>query len=70
VRLSGVDDHLLLTDLPGGIAEDGTGQGYQLEALLSYRLSQFSSVGIGDRYWTCKATANGIWKPSAGRRSR
>lgn len=51
VNLKGHDDHLLRADLGGPIPEDGTGQGFQLEALLSYKVTSYASVGIGGRYW-------------------
>ncbi len=59
VILNGVDDHLLRADLGGGIREDGTGHGYQLEALLSYKVTPFSSVGLGGRYWQWNMESNG-----------
>jgi hypothetical protein len=58
VILNGVDDHLLRADLGGGIREDGTGHGYQLEALLSYKVTPFSSVGLGGRYWHMESNGN------------
>jgi hypothetical protein len=48
---NGTDNHLLRPDLPLPIREDGTGWGYQLEALLSYRLTEAISLGVGGRYW-------------------
>jgi hypothetical protein len=56
--LNGVDDHLLRSDLGGGINEDGTGHGYQFEALLSYKVTPFSSVGVGGRYWHMESNGN------------
>lgn len=38
-------------DFTGPVPEDGTGWGYQIDAFLSYRLSQAWNVGIGGRYW-------------------
>jgi len=58
VILNGVDNHLLRADLGGGIREDGTGHGYQLEALLSYKITPFSSVGLGGRYWHMESNGN------------
>ncbi len=56
VTLSGADSHWLrigsaVGDFTGSIPDDGTGQGYQLEALLSYNVTQNASVGVGARYW-------------------
>jgi hypothetical protein len=59
VHLSGADSHWLRIDptnsiigaFNGAIPEDGTGWGVQLDGLLSYRLSDFLSVGLGGRYW-------------------
>ena len=70
VILNGVDDHLLRADLGGGIREDGTGHGYQLEALLSYKVTPFSSVGLGGRYWHMESNGNTHFEVVAGCRSR
>ena len=56
VKLSGTDSHWLrICDttgcFTGGIPEDGTGWGYQLEAMLDYTLANRVTVGIGGRYW-------------------
>ena len=51
VWYSGTDSHLLRPDLPIPIRQDGTGWGYQLEAILSYRIDKAISVGVGGRYW-------------------
>jgi hypothetical protein len=59
VYLDGSDAHWLRIDptatyvgaFTGPIPEDGTGWGYQLEAVLSYRLNDYFSVGLGGRYW-------------------
>jgi hypothetical protein len=56
VSLSGSDAHWLRIgnfpgDFTGPVPEDGKGWGYQLEAVLSYRVDQWLSVGIGGRYW-------------------
>lgn len=51
VGFSGTDNHLLRPDLPFPTREDGHGWGYQLEALLSYRLDDAISLGVGGRYW-------------------
>lgn len=56
VWLNGTDAHWLRIstnpgDFSGPIPEDGTGWGYQLEGVLSYRVTDAISVGIGGRYW-------------------
>jgi hypothetical protein len=56
IHLNGYDDHWLRIgtnpgDFTGGVPETGTGQGYQVEAVLSYQLTDYASVGIGGRYW-------------------
>jgi hypothetical protein len=54
--LQGYDTHWLRIgtqpgDFTGPIPEDGTGWGYQLDAFLSYRVTEMLGVGIGGRYW-------------------
>jgi hypothetical protein len=56
VWLSGTDAHWLRIgpapgDFIGPVPEDGTGWGYQLEGILSYRVTDFIDVGVGGRYW-------------------
>jgi hypothetical protein len=51
VWMSGTDNHLLRPDLPLPTREDGHGWGYQLEAILSYQLTDAISLGVGGRYW-------------------
>ena len=56
VWLNGTDSHWLrigtdIGDFAGPIPEDGTGWGYQLEGIVSYRVTDFLSVGVGGRYW-------------------
>jgi hypothetical protein len=51
VWFSGTDNHLLRLDLPSPTRQDGHGYGYQFEALLSYRVDDDFSLGIGARYW-------------------
>jgi hypothetical protein len=63
VHLSGDDGHLLRIgnaagDFTGAIPETGNGQGYQFEALLSYDVTQYASIGVGARYWHMQA--NGV----------
>jgi opacity protein-like surface antigen len=54
--LSSTDTHWLRLNQPGGfsgpVPETGTGnRGYQLEAVLSYQVTEALSVGAGGRYW-------------------
>ena len=51
VWFSGSDNHLLRPDLPFPIFEDGHSWGYQLEALLSYKVDDAITFGVGGRYW-------------------
>jgi hypothetical protein len=56
VWLNGTDSHWLrigpdIGDFAGPIPEDGTGWGYQLEGIISYRVTDLISVGVGGRYW-------------------
>jgi outer membrane protease len=56
VWLSGTDAHWLrigddFQDFTGPVPEDGKGWGYQLEGVLSYRVTDAISVGVGGRYW-------------------
>jgi hypothetical protein len=68
--LNGVDDHLLRADLGGGIKEDGTGHGYQFEALLSYKVTRSAAWALAAVIGIWRATAIRILKSSAGCRSR
>jgi len=61
VILSGADTHWVRIaegDFSGPIPEDGTGQGYQMEALLSYNVTQTTSLGVGARYWHMQTNGN------------
>jgi hypothetical protein len=65
VFLNGADTHWLrigqaVGDFAGPIPETGRGYGYQVDLLLSYRVTESISVGIGGRYWHMQAngTAN------------
>ena len=59
VAFRGTDNHVLRVDEPSTISpESGTGQGVQLEAILSYAFSNAFSVGAGGRYWA-------MWAPNA-----
>lgn len=58
--LYGADIHWLRLgsspgDFTGPLPEDGKGWGYQLEAFLSYRVTEAINVGIGGRYWYMQA---------------
>ena len=55
-QLSAQDTHWLrlgtgLFDISGPIPESGGGTGVQIEAIMSYRVSDKVSVGLGGRYW-------------------
>jgi opacity protein-like surface antigen len=54
VRFSGTDDHVLRSLLS---PEDGHGIGMQLEATLSYALTDALSIGVGGRYWSMWTTS-------------
>lgn len=57
VMRKGEDNHLLRTDVANTLStESGTGQGVQLEAILSYAVSRSFSIGAGARYWSMWAT--------------
>jgi hypothetical protein len=54
--LDGADTHWLRVgnspgDFTGPVPEDGKGWGYQLEAVISYRLTDWINIGVGGRYW-------------------
>jgi Omptin family len=59
VKMSGRDDHILRQTLGGPqtfFDDSGTGQGVQLEAMLSYGLTSQLSLGVGARYWAMWTT--------------
>lgn len=59
VKMFGTDNHVMRTDVSDTVSpERGTGQGVQLEAILSYQVSNAFSVGAGARYWAMWATTN------------
>jgi opacity protein-like surface antigen/outer membrane protease len=63
ISLSSSDTHWLRLNQPGGfsgpIPETGTGnRGYQLEAILSYQVTEVVSVGAGGRYWHMETSGN------------
>jgi hypothetical protein len=50
-ELGSSDTHHLRTDRAAPSDETGSGQGYQLGAVLSYELVNGFAVGVGGRYW-------------------
>ncbi len=57
VRVTGLDGHLLRTDVTNiWSPEFANGRGAQLEAILSYALTPNLDLGIGGRYWATWAT--------------
>jgi opacity protein-like surface antigen len=59
VSFTGVDNHLLRAGYASTISpESGTGQGVQLEAILSYSVTPALNVGAGGRYWAMWATTD------------
>lgn len=57
VKFAGVDDHIL-RDLVS--PEHGEGVGVQLEATLSYDVTDALSLGIGGRYWSMWTTSGNV----------
>ncbi len=57
VNFSGTDDHVLRSLLS---PEDGHGVGIQLEATLSYALTDALSIGVGGRYWSMWTTSGEV----------
>ncbi len=57
VSFSGIDDHILRNLLS---PEDGEGTGVQLEAAVSYALTDAFSVGVGGRYWAMWTTSGTV----------
>jgi opacity protein-like surface antigen/outer membrane protease len=57
--LKASDTHHLRADLPRPTPIDGDGRGYQLEAVLSYALTEAFSLGIGGRYWKIEPDGQG-----------
>ena len=56
-RLTGVDGHLLRTEMSNiWSPEFANGRGAQLEAILSYALTPNFDIGVGGRYWATWAT--------------
>ncbi|MCG6207231.1 outer membrane beta-barrel protein [Rhodopseudomonas sp. HC1] len=59
VKMFGTDNHVLRTDVKDIVSpEQGTGQGVQLEAILSYQVNSAFAVGAGARYWAMWATTD------------
>jgi opacity protein-like surface antigen len=58
VAFRGVDNHPLRTGFPSTLSpETGSGQGVQLETILSYAFANSFSIGAGGRYWA-------MWAPN------
>jgi hypothetical protein len=57
VRFSGTDDHVLRELVS---PESGNGVGVQLEATLSYALTDAFSLGVGGRYWSMRTTSGDV----------
>jgi opacity protein-like surface antigen/outer membrane protease len=57
VRFTGTDDHVLRSLLS---PESGDGVGVQLEAMLSYAVTDALSVGVGGRYWSMRTTSGNV----------
>jgi len=57
VSFSGTDDHILRSLLS---PEDGNGIGVQLEAMLSYAVTDALSIGVGGRYWSMWTTSGNV----------
>lgn len=66
VWLNGTDNHLLRADLNGPTPEDGNGWGYQLEAILTYPITDAFSIGLGGRYWHMQTKGNADFTASGG----
>jgi hypothetical protein len=70
VTLNGADTHWLRIgsgpgDFTGPTPDDGNGQGYQFEGLLSYEVTQNATVGVGARIWHMQANGNMHFEISA-----
>ena len=56
-RVTGLDGHLLRTDVTNiWSPEFAKGRGVQLEAIVSYAMTQNFEIGVGGRYWAAWAT--------------
>lgn len=49
--LDAADTHHIRTDLTAPLPQEGDGNGVQLEAVLSYQLTDAFNLGVGARYW-------------------
>ena len=49
--LDAADTHHIRTDLSAPLPQEGDGNGVQLEAVLSYQLTDGFNIGVGARYW-------------------
>ena len=54
-HLDADDTHHIRSDLSAPLPQDGDGNGVQLEAVLSYQLTDAFSLGVGARYWHMEA---------------
>jgi hypothetical protein len=50
-HLDAEDNHHLRPEFSGPIPQDGDGDGVQLEAVLSYQVTDAFNLGVGARYW-------------------
>ena len=57
VRFTGTDNHVLRSLVS---PESGDGVGVQLEATLSYALTDALSIGVGGRYWSMRTTSGEV----------
>lgn len=60
-----VDWHNSRPDIRG-IREDSSGDGVQVEAILSYQVNPFFSLGLGGRYWTASGNGNSHFEDKGG----
>jgi hypothetical protein len=56
VSMTGRDNHLLRATTTF-FDQQGTGQGVQLESILSYYVTDFFNIGVGGRYWAMWTTS-------------
>jgi opacity protein-like surface antigen len=63
VDFTGTDDHILRALVS---PEDGRGVGMQLEAMLSYAVTESLSLGVGGRYWSMWTTSGNVNFGGAG----
>ncbi|OYU87275.1 MAG: hypothetical protein CFE29_25000 [Bradyrhizobiaceae bacterium PARB1] len=66
VRFRGVDVHHQRNEAVKDSQEYGTGQGVQLEAILSYAVTPSFSIGAGGRYWAMWATRTDAYTNAFG----